>query len=376
MFVAPDMRVGGAQRHDARLLPRMDPAKITPSVVCINGEGEFFPTLTAAGIEATSLHLGGKRNAMRALRELVSIMRRTQPDVVVMRSYNAEILGRIAARIAGVKHTIMWMHMIGDIKPRSWIRNTVDRGLARWTTAYFGSAEAQRPYLVDELGYPDDKIRIILYGVDPALFDTDTDRGVLTEFGIPDDDPVVGILAVLRPEKDHVTFLRAARIVIDQMPRARFLIIGDGPMRPALEKMCTDLGITSNVHFAGNRTDVAQMLRAIDVFTLTSTTVECLPFALLEAMASARPAVCTSVGGVPEMIKEGESGYLVPQKDPEQLASRLVSLLSDPQSARRMGRVGREYLEAKFALDRNVAEAEQAIEEVVSGKFVGGSVNR
>jgi glycosyltransferase involved in cell wall biosynthesis len=345
----------------------MDPARFTPSVVCINAEGEFFATLTAAGIEARALHLGGKRNAIRALRELVSITRRIRPDVVVMRSYNAEILGRIAARVAGVKHTIMWMHQIGDVPPRSWTRNVADRALTRWTSAYFGLAEAQRPYLVGELGYADNKIRIIPNGVDPQKFDTHADRIVLAEFGISEGDPVVGIVAVLRPEKDHATLLRAARIVIDKLPKARFLVIGDGPMRPELESMCSDLGITSNVHFAGNRADVAQLLCAIDVFTLTSTTVECLPFALLEAMACARPAVCTAVGGIPEMIDHGQSGYLVPQKDQEQLAARLVSLLSDPQTARRMGRAGREYLEAKFTLDRNVAEVQQAIEDVVFG---------
>jgi glycosyltransferase involved in cell wall biosynthesis len=353
----------------------MDPARFTPSVVCIGEEGGFFGRLPAAGIEARALHLSGKQNAVRALRELISIARRVKPDVVVVHSYNAEILGRIAARVTGVKHTIMWMHNIGDVEPRSRFRITVDHALTRWTSAYFGSAEAQRPYLVDELGYPDNKIRVILYGVDPALFDTNTDRSVLAEFGIPEGDPVVGILAVLRPEKDHATLFRAARIVINQMPRARFLIIGDGPMRPQLEAVCSDLRITSNVHFAGTRGDVARLLCAIDVFTLSSMNVECLPFALLEAMACARPAVCTAVGGVPEMINHGETGYLVPPKDPQQLAARLVNLLSDPETARRLGRAARDRIESKFTLDRSVAEAEQAIEDVVSGQFVGGSTN-
>ena len=244
----------------------------------------------------------------------------------------------------------------------------VDRALIRWTSGYFGVAEAQRQYLVDELGYPDDKIRIIHNGVDPALFDVNTDRGVLAEFGFAEGDPVVGILAALRPEKDHATFLRAARIVIDEMPRARFLVIGDGATRPQLEALCSELRITPNVHFAGARDDVARLLRAIDVFALSSVTVECFPIALLEAMACARPAVCTAVGGIPEMINDGETGYLVPPKDPQQLAARLVSLLSDPQTARRMGRAGRDRVEAEFDLDRSVAAAQRAIEDVVCGQ--------
>ena len=135
------------------LLPRMDPARFTPSVVCIGDEGELFDALPAAGIEARALHLA-KRNALRAVSELVTIFRRTEPDVVVVRGYSAEALGRIAARLAGVAHTIMWVHNISDITPRGRIRAALDRQLDRWTSAYFGVAEGQRPYLVDGLGYP------------------------------------------------------------------------------------------------------------------------------------------------------------------------------------------------------------------------------
>ena len=194
LFVVPALPVGGAERHLTTMLPRMDPARFTPSVICIGEEGELFSTLRAAGIEAAALRLH-KRQAVRALIELVMMMRRTRPDVVVVQGYNAETLGRIAARIAGVKHTINWVHNASGLVQRGTVRRTVDRALTRWTSAYFGVAEAQRPYLVDELGHPDDKIRIIYNGVDLAQFRTSTDRGVLAEFGFAENDPVVGIVA-------------------------------------------------------------------------------------------------------------------------------------------------------------------------------------
>ena len=369
LFVVPALPVGGAERHVTTMLPRMDTARFSPSVICIGEEGALFPTLPAAGIEAVALRRH-KRQAVRALIELVMMMRRTRPDVVVVQGYSAEVLGGIAARIAGVKHTINWVHNIGNVEPRGTVRSTVDRALTRWTSGYFGVAEAQRRYLVDELGYPDDKIRIIYNGVDPAQFSISTDRGVRAEFGFAEDDPVVGIVAMLRPEKDHVSFLRAARIVVDELPRARFLIIGDGPIRPQLEALCTELQLTMNVHFAGSRDDVARLLQAIDVFVLSSVTVECFPISLLEAMACARPAVCSAVGGIPEMINDGETGYLVPPKDPQQLAARLGRLLRDPATARRMGRAARARVEAEFDLDRSIAAAQQAIEDVVSGQAV------
>jgi glycosyltransferase involved in cell wall biosynthesis len=367
LFVVPHLAAGGAERHVATLLPRMDRTRFTPSVVCIGAEGQLFGELRAAGIEARALWLR-KSQAALALRELVSIMRRERPDVVVVSGRNAETFGRIAARIAGVAHTIMWVHNASEIVPRGLVHRTADRGLIRWTSAYFGVAEVQRRFLVHERGYPDDKIRIIHNGVDPALFDVNTGRGALAEFGFPQGDPVVGILGSLRPEKDHATFLRAARIVIDELPRVRFLVIGDGPCRPELDVLCSELRITPNVHFAGMRHDISRMLCAIDVFAMTSTT-ECFPMALLEAMACARPAVCTAVGGITEMVNDGEAGCLVPPKDPARVAAGLVRLLSDPQSARRMGRAGRQRVEAEFSLDRSVEGAQRAIEDVVTARY-------
>ena len=368
LFVVPALPVGGAERHVTTMLPRMNPARFTPSVICIGEEGELFSTLRAAGIEAAALRLH-KRQAGRALIDLVMMMRRTRPDVVVVQGYNAETLGRIAARIAGVKHTINWVHNASGLVQRGTVRRTVDRALTRWTSAYFGVAEAQRPYLVAELGHPDDKIRVIYNGVDLAQFSISTDGGVRAEFGFAENDPVVGIVAVLRPEKDHVSLLRAARTVVDELTNARFLIIGDGPTRPQLEALCTELGITPNVRFAGSRDDVARLLPAIDVFVLTSTS-ECFPISVLEAMACARPAVCTAVGGIPEMINDGETGYLVPPKDPPQLAARLVRLLRDPQTARRMGGAARDRVAAEFDLNCSIAAAQQATEDVVSGQAV------
>jgi glycosyltransferase involved in cell wall biosynthesis len=371
LFVVPHLWLGGAERHLTTLLPRMDPARISASVVCIGESGILFADLQAAGIDATALHLG-KLQAVRALRGLVSIMKVQRPDVVVVRGYNAETLGRVAARLAGVEHAVVWVHNNSNIVPRGRLHRAIDRVLDRWTSRYFGIAEAQRPYLVDDLGFPDAKIRMIHNGVDEARFDVGVDRDALAEFGFAATDPVVGILGNLRPLKDHATLLRAAKIVLDDVPDGKFLVIGDGPTRAELEALTEELGITPHVHFAGERSDVARLLGAIDVFTLTSTT-ECFPISILEAMACGRPTVCTAVGGIPEMIDDGKTGYLVPPADPQQLARRLVDLLANPKVARRMGRAGRARVEAEFTLDRSVAAAERAIEDVVGSQYTTSS---
>ncbi|MEN4478578.1 glycosyltransferase [Mycolicibacterium cosmeticum] len=368
MFVIPDLTVGGAERHVTTLLPRLDPDRFTPSAVCIGEEGGLFPELLAAGIDARALHLGGKRQSLSALYHLVATVRELRPDIVVVRGYNAETLGRIAARAAGVEHTVMWVHNLTDLTPRSAVRTAVDRVLNRWTSAYFGVAEAQRTYLVDRLGYPADKIRIIRNGVDPELFHTAADPDARAEFGWDECHPVIGIVAELSAIKDHATFLRAARLVVDQVPRARLLVIGDGACRADLEALADALGITPNVRFTGVRRDVTRLLRTLDVFTLSSLS-ECFSIALLEAMACGKPVVCTTVGGNAEIVDDGVTGYLVPPKDPQQLAIRLLELLSDPITARRMGSAGRERVVTEFGLDRSVAAAQRAFEDVITGQY-------
>ena len=221
------------------------------------------------------------------------------------------------------------MHNCGDVAPRGALRHVLDRALDPVTDAYFGVAHAQVPYIVEQLGLPERKVRIIHNGVDTEAMRVE-DTSVRHELGLDDEHQLVGTLAALRPEKDLETFLHAAALVSGHRPLARFLVVGDGPRRTTLENLARELGLEHRVVFMGQRTDVAAVLSAMDVFVLTSYTVECFPMALLEAMACSTAAVCTAVGGIPELVDEGVTGYLVPPKDPEALAERLAELLRSP----------------------------------------------
>lgn len=367
LFVVPDLRFGGAERHIATLLPRMHASEFAASVICIGHKGDLFNELVSAGIEAKALDLGRKRDVPRALVALVSQMRRTRPDVVVVWGFNAEILGRIAARVARVQHCVLWVHAaIRGERPNS-LRDLMCRALIPWTSSFFGVAESQRQFIVDELRCPPDKVRIIHNGVDPASFGTERIRTPLVEFGIDNADLVVGIVAALRPEKDHGTLLRAAAHLIADNSHITVLIVGDGPTRPDLEALCGQLGIAHKVRFAGSRGDVASLLRAMDIFVLCSTT-ECFPISVLEAMACARPVVCTDVGGVRELVVDGVTGYLVPPREPKVLAARLKDLMSDKGLAEELGRAGRRRVESEFTLELSVRATEQALTGVVTGR--------
>lgn len=368
-FVVPDLGMGGAERHVTTLLSRLDRRRFDPSVICLGREGELFPDLAESGVPGVAFRRA-KRQALRCLVDLVRELRRTRPDVVILRGYSPEFLGRIAAVLARVRRVVIWVHNGEGLAPRGRLRKLTDVVLDKVTDAYFGVAAAQLPYLVDELGFPRRKVRIIHNGVEPGSFSDDVGRATRSSLGLRDDDLVVGIVAALRPEKDHETFLRAAALVAEADTRARFLVVGDGPPRPALEALAQQLGIGDRVLFTGARNDVAALLAAMDVFVLSSYS-DCFPMALLEAMAAARPAVCTAVGGVAEMLEDGVTGYLVPPKDPAALAQRLSELLGDDGARRGFGAAARARVEAEFTLARSVEEAQRRIEELVSPENAG-----
>ncbi|MEU5841260.1 glycosyltransferase [Rhodococcus sp. NPDC047139] len=363
MYVVPDLGVGGAERHVTTLLPRLDPERFTSCVVCVGDPGELFSDLVESHIPATALRRT-KRQMVGAVLDLVRQMRRFRPDIVITRGYNAETLGRTAAFLARVPHVVVWVHHCGDPEPRGRLRRFADRCLDPLTDAYFGVAEAQRAFMTDDLGCPAEKITVVHNGVDTSLYDPEDDRSVLPELGIPGDVPTVGIVAALRPEKDHDCFLRAARQVVDARPDVRFLVVGDGPCRPELEALVDESDLRENVVFTGSRSDIPRLLRALDLVVLSSYSIECFPMALLEAMASGRPAVCTAVGGVPEMLVDGVTGRLVPARDARSLADAMLALLDDPELARKMGRSARERVDAEFTLFRSVEGAQAALEQV------------
>ncbi|SEP21106.1 glycosyltransferase [Trujillonella endophytica] len=373
-FVVPDLGLGGAERHVTTLVRRLDRQRFEPSVVCLGREGELFASLVESSVPAVALHRT-KRQAARCLVDLVRALRRTAPDVVVLRGYNAELLGRVAAVLARIPRSVVWVHNCGDLGPRGLVRRVADTVLDPVTDAYFGVAHAQVPYLVEEVGVPRRKVRVIHNGVDPAAFDGRTGAAARSSLGLRGDDLVVGIVAALRPEKDHETFLRAAALVAAAQPRARFLVVGDGPRRPVLEDLAARLGISRRVDFTGARRDVGSLLATMDVFVLCSYTIECFPMALLEAMASSRPAVCTAVGGVPEMVDDGVTGYLVPPRDPEALADRLISLLRDEGARQAFGTAARVRVAREFTLERSVQEAERRLLEIAQPPR-GGAARR
>jgi glycosyltransferase involved in cell wall biosynthesis len=300
------------------------------------------------------------------LPRLISLLRRRKTDALVTVGAGDKMFwGRIAARALNLPVVISALHSTG------WPDGVgrLNRMLTPITDAFIAVAASHGRYLVEHEGFPAHRVAMIPNGVDTVKYAPRRDTGaVRRELGIDADAPVVGIVAALRPEKNHELFLELSRRVVRQLPNARFLIVGDGLCRDDLERRAAEMGLASSVLFVGSRNDVPRLLAAMDVFALTSHN-EANPISILEAMSVELPVVATDVGSIHEAVAEGETGYLVPAGDSAKLTECVLGLLMDDRRRLAMGAAARQAVIEHWSIDAMVSGYEQLIESIYARKM-------
>lgn len=207
--------------------------------------------------------------------------------------------------------------------------------------------------LVDNEGIAANRIEVVYNGIDPGSFTLDPEQArqargqIRRELNIADDQPVVLQVARFHPVKDHATAIGALKHALAGVPNAVMVLVGDGELQPAIEKLVADLGLGASVRFTGVRSDIPRLMAAADVFTLSSLS-EGISVTLLEAMAAGLPIAATAVGGNPEVVAHEQSGLLSPRSDAAALGVHFVRLLQDPALRGRMAAAGRIKLLATF----------------------------
>jgi glycosyltransferase involved in cell wall biosynthesis len=232
--------------------------------------------------------------------------------------------------------------------------NAFSRWKYRQVRAFICASDAIRHMLIDQGIDAKDAITVH-EGIDLAHVDAAPRVNVHEMFWLPHNAPLVGNIAALAPHKGQRYLIEAASLVVREVPDARFLILGEGELRAALEKQIADLALTKHVLLAGFRRDVLSILKGFDLFVLPSVT-EGLGTSLLDAMACSRPIVASRVGGIPEVVRHGETGLLVPVKDARDLAASIIRLLLDPALAKRFADAGLARVREKFSVERMVNE--------------------
>jgi glycosyltransferase involved in cell wall biosynthesis len=216
------------------------------------------------------------------------------------------------------------------------------------------NSEAGEKYLIKR-HFDAGRIRVIYNGLNLTrlAYEKEGVAQVRQKLGVPTEGKVIGVLAHLTRHKDHATFLRAAAIIDRIMPDTRFALVGEGPLRKELEDLAQELGVANKTVFFGEQNDVGTYLAAFDVAVLTSEAEGCSN-SLLEAMAIEKPVVANDVGGNRELVRHGETGFLVPFGNAEELAKAIISLIRDPNVAVSMGRRAREYIVNQFSCEKMV----------------------
>ena len=366
MFVTTSMPVGGMETLLVELIHRMDRRRFQPELCCL----KYFDVLgevLAQEIPAFTGLLKHKHD-VAVLWRLWKLMRQRQIDAVITVGAGDKMFwGRLAAWSAGVPVICSALHSMG-FPDRV---EKLNRLLAPMTDAFIGVAEPHGRHLAEHEGCPAAKVRIIPNGVDVEKFHPRwASQSLQRKFAITPGSPVVGIVAALRPEKNHELFLQAAKLIHRSLPSATFLIVGDGPRRVALESLARELGLSDAVRFVGTRSDVPEALSLIDVFLLTSH-MEANPASILEAMACEKPVVATRVGSVPETVIDGRTGYLAPPGDAYEFAERTLELLCHPDHAALLGRAGRENVIAHWSVQRMVEGYQDLIADIYEAKVAG-----
>lgn len=364
MFLTTDMRVGGAEMVTANILRRIDRSQFSPELCCLKSLGEMGEALA----DEIPVHHDLLRNRydVCVLLRLRKLLRTRKIDAVVTVGAGDKMFwGRLAARwlkipvIISALHSTGWPDGVGRL----------NRRLTPITDAFIAVAEAHGKHLIEHERFPADRVTVIPNGVDTQKFAPTRDHtAIRCELGLDPAAPVVGIVAALRPEKNHTLFLEMASRVARQWPDARFLIVGDGPCREDLERQAAHLGLSSRTLFLGCRNDVPRLLHAMDVFALTSH-IEANPISILEVMSTGLPVVATRVGSIHEAVIDRQTGYLVQPGDADQLAGHVLNLLKDGPQRRAIGAAARQCVVEKWSIESMVSGYERLIASIYHQKL-------
>lgn len=220
--------------------------------------------------------------------------------------------------------------------------------------------------MIAEVGVAPERIEAIAAGYDPVRFHSDVSgKAVRDELGLT--GPLVGLVANLRGSKGHRYFLEAARLVLARLPSTRFLVVGDGVAFEEVRRLVHELGLSSQVTMTGFRRDIPEVMAALDVLVLPSTRSEAVSQVILQALAVGTPVVGTTVGGTPEVVRDGVTGRLVPPADGAALAAAILDLLRDPARARAMARAGQALVQARYTVDAAMARTTAIYTELLGG---------
>lgn len=369
------LELGGAQQNTLFTVSHLDRKRYRPML--ITGEpglldGEAYSLLRNDFYRVPNLVREiSLLKDVQAICDLTCLLRRLKPFIVHTHSSKAGIIGRLAARLAGVPIIIHSIHGFGFTRYQRplhrWILIMAERLIGRLTTRFFAVSEANCQEGVARGLFQRERCSIIRSGVDLTvirLMVVDT-RAKKRQLGLDPDRPLVGMIAPMKHQKAPLDFTGAAALIHTVRPDVGFVFIGDGELRPAVEADVSRLNLNESMHLLGWRRDALDILRCLDVLVLTSLW-EGLPRVYVEARASGIPVVGTRVDGAEEIIRDGEHGYLVEAGDVSGIADRVLKLLDDANLRSAIGQRAATGIPVDFDIRFMVSLQEQEYERLLA----------
>ena len=366
LHVTTSLDLGGAEVLLADLVTRSDRAAFAHQVVSLLPQGAVRPRLEAAGIAVEDLGMQHARPSVGALLKLRRIVRDARPAIVHAWMYHA----CFAAALTRPRRMLWGLHAANLDLSRyplsTTLATTACRMLSRLPQAIVVNSITTRDYHRDK-GYRPKQWELIPNGIDSDAFRPDPERrrAIRWSLEIAEDTPLIGFIARRDPQKDHVTFLRAAARLAERMPQVQFLLAGLGTDDALMQDLVSRYAPRAKVYRLGIRDDVAAVTAALDVATMCSFG-ESFSNAVAEAMACAVPCVVSDVPPLPEIL--GDTGAVVAPQDPDALAAAWAELLAEPAEQRRArGAAGRQRIAAAFSIRAMVNRFEALYRTVANG---------
>lgn len=371
VHIITGLTVGGAENMLLKLVSRMDRSEFAPEVISLSGIGPIGEKMQAAGIPVRALGLRPSLPNPALLLRLTGWLKETQPQVVQTWLHHADLLGGLAARRAG-RLPLAWNIRHSNLDPKTIKRQTILIGQA---CARLSHTLPQKIVCCSEagreeharLGYAPEKLLVIPNGFDLSAYrpSEEARAGLRQELGIPTDAPLIGLIGRYHPMKDHANFIQAAALLHHRRPDVHFLCCGEGvvPDNAELSRPIRQAELCGQFHLLGQRSDMPRIAAALNIGTLCSLYGEGFPNVIGEAMACGVPCVVTDVGDSVYIV--GDTGRVIPQRDPKRLAAAWESLLNrSPEEVQQGARAARERVETHFALDAVVGRYQALYREM------------
>lgn len=348
VLLLQDLEFGGTQRYAIHLLKNLDPEKFSVSMWVLRGGKDMAPLVEECGKHVKWLSNSRKVGPV-SLTKLAFGLARRPPDILYTLTVVPNIWGRLFGTVARVPIIVSsWR----DLFPKQY-----ESLMWPLSTRIIANSASLKDLHVDRYGVHPSRISVVHSGVDPIFFQPD--------IGQKAKEPTVLFVGRLAKEKDPFTLLEAFKLSLDKIPEARLKILGNGSLHKKILTFLKSNRLESKVSVIPGVKDVRPFLREAWLFAMTSVR-EAFPNAILEAMSSGLPVVATKVGGIPEMVVDGETGFLCEPRDVRGVSDALTALLQNEQKRISMGINGRLRTQSKFTLENMVLETERVLLETVS----------